>query len=378
MRHAWLQKHPSPLARGGEFHWYPDAGDRELRAGFVERLRGVEPPAVLWQLEPGRVAWGQLFAATAPTDGRRYVGLVLTVVEGAGDAADLFAALAPPPAEPWSEATGGARAGDAAAPRSGGAAAPRSGGAPGGARAGQAVAPRSGDAAAARAGDAAARAGDAVVLPRGERGDVAGVVRALLSGGAAQVADPVRADLPQWIASIARVVAPGGKRAGVWSAQAARRERDAVAELAAAAWREPGARAAAGWRLLGELAEARGETLDRVGAALDGVDAAAVLTADERAQLAAHAERTDTRAVLHAWGRGRFDASPAARTLPERLAELVALGVLGRLAADEDGGGAIAEARWHALLPAPRRTALLAAVAARTASLRGYVEALDA
>ena len=35
-RHAWLQKHPSPLTSGGEFHWFPEgraAGDRELRAG---------------------------------------------------------------------------------------------------------------------------------------------------------------------------------------------------------------------------------------------------------------------------------------------------------------------------------------------------------
>jgi hypothetical protein len=71
-RHAWLQKHPSPLTSDGEFHWYPDVpqvGDRELRAGLVERVRGIEPPAVLWQLERGRVAWGQVFSATAPLDG---------------------------------------------------------------------------------------------------------------------------------------------------------------------------------------------------------------------------------------------------------------------------------------------------------------------
>ena len=97
-RHAWLQKHPSPLTSGGEFHWYPDVpqvGDRELRAGFVERVRGIEPPAVLWQLERGRVAWGQVFSATAPLDGRRYVGLVLSVVEGHRSTGDLLAMLEP-------------------------------------------------------------------------------------------------------------------------------------------------------------------------------------------------------------------------------------------------------------------------------------------
>src|SRR5262249_22968166 len=104
-RHAWLQKHPSPLTSGREVHWYPEgahAGDRGLRAGLVERVRGIGPPAVLWQLERGRVAWGQVFAAPAPLDGRRYVGLVLSVVEGNRPAGDLLAALAPPPAAPWS------------------------------------------------------------------------------------------------------------------------------------------------------------------------------------------------------------------------------------------------------------------------------------
>jgi hypothetical protein len=71
IRHTWLQKHPSHLASSGEFHWYPDTGDRELQASFVERVRGIEPPAVLWQLERDRVAWGQVFSAVAPTDGAR-------------------------------------------------------------------------------------------------------------------------------------------------------------------------------------------------------------------------------------------------------------------------------------------------------------------
>jgi hypothetical protein len=331
-RHAWLQKHPSPRATGGEFHWYPEAGDRELRAGFVERVRGVEPPAVLWLLERGRVAWGQVFSATAPLDGRRYVGLVLSVVEGDRPLADLLARLAPPPAAPWTD----------------------------------------GVATESRRRTLAVQ--ELASLKRSARGDVAGVARALLSGGAASVEDPADQDLPPWIASIERVLPePGpGPRSGAWRTGGANGSRDRVAELAAAAWREPASRAARAWTLLCELATARGEPVDRVGVALEAIDAGAALTVGERTDLAGCDRVID---VLHAWGRGRLDRSPTADTLPARLADLVALRVLVRLAAGEDPDGAIAEARWYALLSTPRRNALLAAVAQRTASLRALIEA---
>src|SRR5262245_2166376 len=105
IRHAWLQKHPSPAASRGEFHWYPPEEDRELRASFVERSRGVDAPAVLWQLAPGRASWARMFAATAPVDGRRYVGMVLTIAEGErAEPAELLEALEVPEAAPWSEA----------------------------------------------------------------------------------------------------------------------------------------------------------------------------------------------------------------------------------------------------------------------------------
>ena len=330
-RHAWLQKHPSPLATGGEFHWYPEVGDRELRAGFVERVRGIEPPAVLWQLERGRVAWGQVFSATAPIDGRRYVGLVLTVVEGERPIADLLAAVAPPPAEPWS------------------------------------------DASAVESRDRDLAVQELAALRRTSCGDAAGVARALMSGGVAKVEDPTSRDLPPWIASIERVLPePGGKpRHGVWSTSASGVS-DRVAELAAAAWREPASRAARAWALLCELAVARGESVDQVGVALDALDAGGVLTAAERARVARCETGVD---VLHAWGRGRLDRSPAAGTLAGRLADLVALRVLAQLAAGDEPGAAIAEARWYALVPAARRTQLLTAVARRTASLRAVVEA---
>jgi hypothetical protein len=330
-RHAWLQKHPSPLATRGEFHWYPEAGDRELRAGFVERVRGIEPPAVLWQLERGRVAWGQVFSASAPVDGRRYVGLVLSVVEGDGPIADLLALVAPPPAEPWTAAS----------------------------------------VTESRGRDLAAQ--ELAALRNTTRGDVAGVARALMSGGQARIDDPASPDLPQWVASIERVLPePGARpRCGVWSTAGAERGVDRVADLAAAGWREPASRAAKAWALLCELATARGEAVDRIGHALEGVDAASVLSAAERAEVTGCESVVD---VLHAWGRGKLDRSPAAHTLAARLAELVALRALVKLAAGEDAHGAIAEARWYALLPTHRREELLAAVAQRTASLRVLVE----
>jgi hypothetical protein len=380
-RHAWLQKHPTPLAAGGEFHWFPEgqAGDRELRAGFVERVRGIEPPAVLWQIEHGRVAWGQVFSATAPLDGRRYVGLVLSVVEGDRPAGDLLAMLAPPPAAPWREPID--PTGDS----------PRDPASP--------IATESGGRELAMQELAAVR--------REAWGDVAGVARALLSGGPARVDDPESPRLPAWIASIERMLPePGARsRCGVWCTGGPATAPDRVAELAALAWREPASRQARAWTLLCELAAARptsrdpaspvdptGEAprpagkavrvpprdmvspIDQVGAALEAIDAGAALTAEERA-LVGPGGVVDVVDVLHAWGRGRLDRSPAADSLAARLADLVALRVMVRLAVGEDAGGALAEARWYALVPASRRAALLAAVARRTASLREVVEA---
>jgi hypothetical protein len=432
-RHAWLQKHPTPLATRGEFHWYPAApepADRELRASFVERVRGIEPPAVLWQLEAGRVAWGQVFSAIAPTDGRRYVGLVLSIIEGDGLPADLLAMLVPPAAAPWvvgvqtesaaprhpSDETRTRPAAEHTESLRGSAAAPRSRDEPSSTRTrspgretarapsralearrasrneagGGGVAPSTSEAARSpldvvRGEDAGTQAGEPArpepveleVFPRPLRGDVPGVARALLAGGSAKVDDPTSFDLPRWIASIERVLptAIGKPRCGVWSAAEstgpAAGARDRVAELAAAAWREPGSRAARAWSLLCELAVARRESLDQVGGALEAVDATAVLTPAERTEVAGCRSAVD---VLHAWGRGRLDRSSTVETLAARLADLVALRVLARLAAGDDPDGAIAEARWHALLSAPRRAALLAAVAQRTSSLRHLVE----
>jgi hypothetical protein len=125
--------------------------------------------------------------------------------------------------------------------------------------------------------------------------------------------------------------------------------------------------------LLCELAAAQERTVDALAAELAAAapPAAAALTDAERAVLG---EARDFAGVLHAWGRGRLDGVASAATLPARLAEALALRVLACLMTDRDPRGPIAEARWHALLPAARRAVLLDTVVRRAASLRTLVE----
>ncbi len=281
--YSWLQKHPTPAAQGGEFHWYPSEGDRELRAALAERLAAARGGEVLWQLAPGRVAWAQTFVATSPLDGRRYVGLALAI----DDALDH---LALHPARPFTES---AAPGNAHPP---------------------------------------------------ELADRAAVARALLSGGDAAVGDPAHPGMPRAIAAIERAMprsATARVRSGSWLAGSAVRPRDRVAELAV----DP-ARARA-WSLACELAAER---------SIDDVIADA------------GRETSDWLATLNAWGRGKLALSL------DELADRVALRTLARLLGDRDPRGAIAEARWHALLPAARRGELLAAVARRADTLRRLID----
>jgi hypothetical protein len=343
IRHAWLQKHPSPAADAGEFHWYPREGDREIRGSCVERMRGLEPPAVLWELAIGRVVWARPFAATAPTDNRRYVGLVLTIAEvPAQQPVELLAELVVPPAEPWSEA----------------------------------------NAAVAPASAASWPVEEPIPLDRdGVPVDVPAVVRALISGGAARVGDAGRATLPAWIASIEWWMPPSlaaTPRRGTWMAGGGPASRgDRTAEVATAAWRDPAA--AGAWRLLVELAEAlpsSGEpqrAIDDVAEALATVeDTARFLSDEERRALPGKHALVD---VLHAWGRGQLDNCPTAGTLTDRLADSIALHVLAQLVDGGDPDSVLAAVRWHALLPAARRARLFEAVAGRTRSLHALVEA---
>jgi hypothetical protein len=348
VRHAWLQKHPSPAAASGEFHWYPREGDRELRSELVERVRGLEPPAVLWELAPGRVVWARSFAATAPMDGRRYVGLVVTIAEsvigrGTERACDLLRAVDVPAAAPWSSA-----------------------------------APEDLQHAAISEFPAAT---ELDALPRG---DLIALARGLLSGGVHEISDPMIHDLSLFVAAIERHVADGeASRRGAWIAGDVSKP-DRVATLLAAAARSPTSDEARAWGVLCDLAESRQETPDVVAAALE----ADPLTDEERAALARHpiverqsstlAELTSLTERLHAWGRGRFDLCPTAGSLLDRLADAVALRVLAELASGGDPRRPIAEARWYSLLPAERRTSLLDNLIARAASLRSLVETTHA
>jgi hypothetical protein len=295
-RYAWLQKHPTPAARAGEFHWYPAEGDRDVRASFAEHLPSATANIVMWQLAPDHVAWALPFVAIAPLDGRRYTGLALAIADRLGE-------LVPPIAAPWTEAT-------ARPPPDGGA--------------GSFASPP--------------------VLP-----DLAGVARALLDGGNAAVGDPTHAGLPRAVAAIERVMPAAMRiRRGTWTAGDGSCKADRVAELAVAAATAPGSRAARAWQLARELVTPVRD-LDAVVAACVAVEPAWITT-------------------LNAWGRGKL-----ARDLDE-LADRVALRALARLAADRDPAWAIAEARWHALLPANRRTELLTAVARRADSLKAIID----
>jgi hypothetical protein len=316
IRHAWLQKHATPVASDGEFHWYPPSG---AAPEVVERSRGVTPPAVLWELAPGRVVWAQAFAATAPIDARRYVGFVVSIVEGDGTAAELLHRLVAPPARPWD-------------------------------------------------GSPAAIADDTGVATL-----AAPVARALLAGGTAAVGDPTASDLPQLVASLEQLVPDRvamTQRRGMFTAGAAIAPLDRVADLMLRAWNGD-ERSLAGWRLLAELAQVQDRGLD--GVELDGDRAiGAALSDDERALIG---DARDFVRVLHLWGRGRLDRSPGAASLAARLSDALASRVLASYLAGDDGRAPVASARWYALLPATRRATLLTTATARTPSLSEVIDA---
>jgi hypothetical protein len=326
-RLAWLQKHPTPAASGGEFHWFPAEGDRELRAACVERMRGIDPPAVLWELGPGRVAWARVFAAIAPGDGRRYAGLALAIVERDGAIpAELLVELAVPPPHPMPQS------------------------------------------------------GPPATRPTTETGawsiaEATAVARTLLRGGAAHIGDLDASDLAARVASLEGWLpddVSARARRGCWLPGApSGGEDDPAAALVQAAWRAPASRSARAWRLARELARARSESIDVVLAATHAA-AARVLTDEERAAAPAMRELVD---VLHAWGRGRFDGCTTSSSSMTRLADAVALAALGELAADRDPGAVLARARWHALLPADRRAALFTTLARRAPALGDAPEA---
>ena len=295
-RLAWLSKHATPVARDGAFHWFPADDDRELRTRLVERMRGIEPPAALFELTAHRVAWALVFTATAPTDQRSYSGLALAIAEATPlDGAALLAALDVP----------------IAAPRAG-----------------------------IRDPEVEAEAGEVA-------GALGGAAIALLGDGNLRVGDPTAPSVPR---AVGRVLAalPRATHARTIVGTVRRGAPATATGLAAVLARavdEPGSREARAWAMCRELADARG-TEARV----------------------AEPPAGDPIAALHAWGRGR------SRATADALADALADRVLAVALAGGDPAAPIGEARWAALLPAARRTELLAALAMRGASWRALIE----
>jgi hypothetical protein len=98
IRREWLQKHPTPRAGDGDFHWFPAAADPALLSAIAA---GVAGELTLW-LEPGRVVCARRFTDVAPGDGRRYTGIAATIAEHPdATAAELLTATPVPEPAPW-------------------------------------------------------------------------------------------------------------------------------------------------------------------------------------------------------------------------------------------------------------------------------------
>ncbi len=295
VRHAWLQKHATPGAQDGRFHWFPesDADDAALRRWVVEQTQGLTAPAVWWELSEGQLVWAALFSATA--EDRPYRGIALCVARGAAPAHELWRALAPPPPGPYQSLV---------------------------------VSPAEPSPARRRA-----------------------LARALLRGGPSDVPAPSDPDTPTLFAALEHLLganAPAHRR-GVLRAGTPSSSVDELADLLLAvhdAPTDPELRLA--WRVLGELARARGVSLDQI--------------------LRERCEEPAARWLdrLHTWGRGH-DAAALARA-PE-LAATLARRALAELLAGHGAGATLAAARWQALLPAAPRAALWSALASCAPSL---------
>jgi hypothetical protein len=381
--HAWLQKHPTPVAGGGEFHWYPGAGegggiDARLRGRVVEQVQGLTAPSVWWELAPGQVIWASVFSAISPGDSRPYRGVALCVVRGDAPAEALLARMVPAPPRPW-----------------------------------QAEPP------------SITAAGEAEAHALSMR-DAARLARAMLRGGAAAVSHPHQAALPARLAELMKLLpaeiaespksgqlrqAGEASQLGQLGPMSATGEADggderagggdALAELLARAWLAEGAArrsARAAWTLLCELGCADDELPEPAapaacsttgGAAAQRLDE--ILTASRAAEERAAApeallgwlEREERERwrhhhgaapsswarLLHGWGRGWLDDAAPGPAMIERLAHELALRALAAQCAGQGASAILAEARWHALLPSGKRRALMHALTRRAPCL---------
>ena len=87
-RHAWMQKHPTPSNRQGDFHWHPPGVPEAIRGTLTElatRERGRKTS--LWIVADSYLAWARTFGALSPLDQRRYTGLAVTIARPASNSA---------------------------------------------------------------------------------------------------------------------------------------------------------------------------------------------------------------------------------------------------------------------------------------------------
>ncbi len=100
---SWLQKHPSPKGTGWEFHWY-SRHDSEV-ADVVATLAGGRHSHPFFGLlfRDGALWWLRSFEGKAPSEQRRYSGLVVEKIDSdqGGGLAELLAGVTVSPAEPW-------------------------------------------------------------------------------------------------------------------------------------------------------------------------------------------------------------------------------------------------------------------------------------
>jgi hypothetical protein len=357
VRHEWLQKHATPSSASGDFHWHPAIVDGDLRAEIAERARGC---AAWARLAPGRVVWATGFDEIAPADGRRYPGLVVTVIESIdaiASAAALLAAVPAIAARPWASEREAASGDDLVVevveppPLASGAAfvsrwsADEAGAAAGALRTAEPMACAAIDEATPRA---------LATLDTWIDDDLRACVRdvAIVRGAAAAAAALDHYAGRAWCA----VDAVGARR--VWRSALALATREGVAAEAlfddlaalAAAWDRAGDLDA--WLVrAGVIGGAERDAAAARGLALVGDDAGWLWNR-----------------IVHAWGRGCF--APA---VTERLAGTLARRILAdHLIALERDAQPLRywrRLRWEALLPRERRDHLAAGVRARIPSL---------
>ncbi|HTJ43991.1 MAG TPA: hypothetical protein VL463_17920 [Kofleriaceae bacterium] len=346
MRHAWLQKHATPSSASGDFHWHPSSsGDPEI----AERARGCLAFA---RLAPGRVVWARSFDEIAPADGRRYAGLVVSVIEGDASAAALLASV------PWIEA-----------PYAGAASVEE-------------------DVEIAEPGPLSSSAFLSA--------EVAGAAAHALRCGDAFACESIEPSIARALATLDTWIDPSvrARTRDVSIKIGAPAAAPALDHYAGAAWRacasDP-ARARRVWRAALALAQHDGlsaETLfDELAALVDAWDRAADLDAwlartgviDDAARAACVARGVALSGddagwlwnkVVHAWGRGCFETRASDR-IAGALARRILADHLIALERDAPPLRYWRRLRWEAMLPADRRAPLEAGVRARIGSLIG-------